>query len=286
MKKRKLGIVVDSTIGKTFDQNLFPDMSIVPLTIILNDKVYDDGNINNQELLTCLKKGHKITTSHPNPYLFIEAFKKQFELGYEHVVCLTLTQKFSATFNSAQKAQQMLNNANITVIDTENIGPGMFFTLSRIHYYIYHSDLNYPEIFAKVKQEQKNGSIFFSLNDLNFLASAKRISRFKYFLGSVLLKIKTILKLNQGTIFVKKNVRSWKNCFQFLLHVITQLKQTKNQIEVKIVYVNDDTMAKELQREINALNDSDIKVSIFGEISSIFVIHIGSEGFGFYLNKI
>jgi Uncharacterized protein conserved in bacteria, COG1307 len=121
MNKRKLGIVVDSTCGNTYGKNFFEDISVVPLTLIVGETSYMDGAIDNTTLLNFIENKQKVTTSQPNPELFIKAFKEQFDLGYKHVICLTLSSKLSGTHNSALLAKKMLNNPNITVIDTQNI---------------------------------------------------------------------------------------------------------------------------------------------------------------------
>lgn len=229
-------------------------------------------------------KKNKLLQVNLSIQLFIEAFNKQLKLGYEHIVCVTISRNFSGTFNSAYKAKQILNNDNITVIDSSIIGPGMLFILKRIREYVYNTNLEYKEIFEKVNKEQKLGSCYFSLENLKQLVISKRISKFKFFIGS-LLKIKPILKFQKGLITIDKNVRLWKNYFLYLIECILKFKNLFSKpIEVQIMYVQDDYYLKELTKKIKQLNDSDIKVSIYGPISPILAIHLGSKGFGFYLN--
>jgi fatty acid-binding protein DegV len=59
---------------------------------------------------------------------------------------------------------------------------------------------------------------------------------------------------------------------------------TAKSVEVKMLYVEDDVYMQELKKEIEKLNDPNIKVSIYGPISPIIAIHLGTKGFGFYLN--
>ncbi|WP_284928269.1 DegV family protein [Candidatus Phytoplasma sp. AldY-WA1] len=282
-KNKKIGFVIDSTIGDNINLHFSSDICIVPLSIILDGKEYS-GKSDNKFFLDCLKQKRQITTSQPSPQLFVQAFEKQLNAGYEHVVCLTISQKLSGTFNSAYKAKQIVNNENITVIDTESLGPGFVFTLNKIYEYVYNTHLSYKEIFNKVAEESKLGSFYFSLDNLKQLVISKRISKFKFLLGS-LLKIKPILKFQQGIITIEKNVRIWKNCFLYLIKCILNFKNfTAKSVEVKMLYVEDDVYMQELKKEIEKLNDPNIKVSIYGPISPIIAIHLGTKGFGFYLN--
>lgn len=283
MNVKKIGFVVDSTIGDNINVDFLSDICVVPLSIIIDNKEFTE-KIDNSFLLECIRQKKQVTTSQPSIQLFIEAFNKQFKSGYEHIVCVTISRNFSGTFNSAYKAKQILNNENITVIDSSIIGPGMLFILKRIHEYAYNTNLEYKEIFEKVDKEQKLGSCYFSLENLKQLVISKRISKFKFFIGS-LLKIKPILKFQNGLITIDKNVRLWKNYFLYLIECILKFKNLFSKpIEVQIMYVQDDSYLKELTKEIKQLNDPDIKVSIYGPISPILAIHLGSKGFGFYLN--
>ncbi|TVY12165.1 DegV family protein [Candidatus Phytoplasma pini] len=285
MKKRKFGFVVDSTIGGDFGKSFFPDLSIVPLSIILDGETHLENDLSNNFFLKLLKENRTITTSQPNPQLFLKAFEDQFELGYEHLFCLTLSKTLSGTFDSARKAKQILNKSNITIIDTESVGPGMLFILQKFYEYLNNDyELDYAKIMQKINKIKKQGTMFFSIENLKQLVANKRISEFKYFLGR-LLKIKPILKFCKGSFTIEKNFRSWDNFFKYCLKYIKNFKNKYGIIKVQIIYVDDDIMAQILKKNIEQLNDSDIKISIYGSISPIIAVHLGYTGFGFYLNQ-
>ncbi|MDV3198264.1 MAG: DegV family protein [Vigna little leaf phytoplasma] len=286
MTKRKLGIVVDSTIGGDFGKKIFHDISIVPLTIILDEKSYYEKDLENKVVFDLLNQNKSLTTSQPNPQLFLKAFKEQLALGYEHIVCVTISKKLSGTFNSAQKAKQILNNPQVNVIDSGSVGPGMLFTLQKIKQYIETSNpKDYSIMLNDIIKTQSEGKLLFTLNDIKQLIINKRISKIKYFIGQ-LFKIKPIIKLQEGIISVEKNLRNWKNIFQYLIKKIVQEQKKLENIEIKIVYVNKDNLAQEFKNEIEKLKNPKIKISMYGSISPIIAVHLSSDGFGFYLNKI
>ncbi|MDV3166850.1 MAG: DegV family protein [Vigna little leaf phytoplasma] len=286
MTKRKLGIVVDSTIGGDFGKKIFHDISIVPLTIILDEKSYYEKDLENKVVFDLLNQNKSLTTSQPNPQLFLKAFKEQLALGYEHIVCVTISKKLSGTFNSAQKAKQILNNPQVNVIDSGSVGPGMLFTLQKIKQYIETSNPeDYSIMLNDIIKKQSEGKLLFTLNDIKQLIINKRISKIKYFIGQ-LFKIKPIIKFQEGIISVEKNLRNWKNIFQYLIKKIVQEQKTLENIEIKIVYVNKDNLAQEFKNEIEKLKNPKIKISMYGSISPIIAVHLSSDGFGFYLNKI
>jgi DegV family protein with EDD domain len=66
-------------------------------------------------------------TSQPSPKAFLEAYKKQFEKGFEAIICLAITSKLSGTYNSALQAKNFLNpqqQQNVFVVDTLNASSG------------------------------------------------------------------------------------------------------------------------------------------------------------------
>ncbi|MFB0638056.1 DegV family protein [Candidatus Phytoplasma solani] len=286
MQKRKFGIVVDSTCGSDCGKNIFSDISIVPLTIIVDNKSYVDGTIDNETLLGFIDNKQKVTTSQPNPNLFIEAFEQQFALGYEHVICLTLSHKLSGTFNSAILAKKMLNEDRITVIDTENIGPAVIFALKRIKsLLIQNPNITHQALTFQIQKDQDQGFLLCTVENLKILANNGRISKLKVIIGN-LFKIHPILKFQKNVLSIEKKVRHFTKCLDYLVQIILNEKTSQHILDIQMIYVNDDSHAQTLLTKINALGDPQIKTSLYGKISPVVAAHIGYKGFGLYLNKI
>ncbi|MBP5836169.1 DegV family protein [Candidatus Phytoplasma meliae] len=286
MQKRKFGIVVDSTCGSNYGKNLFNDISIVPLTVMVDGQDYIDGTIDNEKLLQFIDQKRKVTTSQPNPELFIQAFQKQFDLGYQHIICLTLSHKLSGTVNSALLAKKILNESRITVIDTENVGPAVIFALKRIHYLLEQNPNIIPQALAlQIKQEQDQGVLFCTVENLKILAYNGRISKFRALLGN-LLRVHTILKFQKSILLIEKKVRSFKKCLDYLINKSIDCKTSNNILDIQVIYVDDDRNAQELMTQIKKIGDPQIQISLYGKISSVIAAHIGYKGFGLYINEI
>ncbi|WP_349401891.1 DegV family protein [Candidatus Phytoplasma solani] len=286
MKKRKLGIVVDSTCGGDYGKNFFEDVSIVPLTVMVDGKSYVDGTIDNETLLHFIDQKKKVTTSQPNPEFFIQAFQKQFALGYEHIFCLTLSHKLSGTINSALLAKKMLNENRITVIDSESIGPGIIFALKRIFQLLEQNTLiSYQEMAHQIQQELEQGFLIYYIENLKILAHHGRISKFKALIGT-LFKIHPIVKYQKSVLTIDKKIRNFRKCFDYLIQSVLKEQTNDNILDIQIVYVDKDIQAKELLKKINDLGYPRIKTSMYGVISPVVAVNIGYKAFGLYLNKI
>ncbi|AGL90026.1 DegV family protein [Candidatus Phytoplasma australiense] len=286
MKKRKLGIIVDSTCGSDYGKSFFPDISVVPLTIIVDGKSYVDGDFDNKTLLHFIDQKKKVTTSQPNPELFIQAFKKQFSLGYEHVFCFTLSHKLSGTFNSALLAKKILNDERITIIDSETVGPGVIFALKRLSYLLEQETFDsYQALEFQLKQELDQGFLLFYIENLKQLVKNGRISKFKALIGT-LFKIHPIVKYQKSVLMINKKIRNFNRCFEYLIQSVLNEKTINNALDIQTVHVDEDSQTKAFLQKINDLNESQITVSDYGSISSVVAVHMGSKAFGFYLNTI
>lgn len=64
MNVKKIGFVVDSTIGDNINVNFLSDICVVPLSIIINNKEFTE-KIDNSFLLECVRQKKQVTTSQP-----------------------------------------------------------------------------------------------------------------------------------------------------------------------------------------------------------------------------
>ena len=120
MNKNKIGVVVDSTFKMNASFIQEKDIRVVYLDILVGDKTYKDGELTNDEIYAFMDKNIKVTTSQPAPNRFMNAYQSLLDDGYEHVICLTVSESLSGTFNSANLAKGMLEDpSKVTVFDTK-----------------------------------------------------------------------------------------------------------------------------------------------------------------------
>ena len=114
----KVQLVTDSS--SDIPKNLVEkyQIEVVPLSIIIDDKVYLDGvDIDTQTFYQKLPLAKELPkTSQPTPQAFLEAFKKANERG--PVLCITLSSGISGTYQSALLAKEMAEFL-VEVIDSE-----------------------------------------------------------------------------------------------------------------------------------------------------------------------
>ncbi|MDY0277131.1 MAG: DegV family protein [Acholeplasma sp.] len=272
---RKIGFVVDSTFG--YEGN---DVSIVPLKVIVNDKEYIEGSFDNEIVVKALHDKEHVKTSQPAPNMFVEAFEKQFELGYEHVICLTISSGLSGTINGANVAKDVLENDNITIIDTKTASVGSEYILEEA---IKYAELGKSpqEVIDYINELIVKGSIIFSVNDLLTLVKNGRLSRLKAIVGSV-LRVKPILRFKEGFLNVESKVRGLLGVFKYISDQVTEML-TKDEVVVRITYVDSFEYAKNMEKTLLALNNPKLSVKIKGILSPVISAHVGLGGMGIYL---
>ncbi|CCP88961.1 conserved hypothetical protein, partial sequence, partial [Candidatus Phytoplasma solani] len=100
----------------------------------------------------------------------------------------------------------------ITVIDTENIGPAVIFSLKRIKsLLIQNPNITHQALTFQIQKDQDQGFLLCTVENLKILANNGRISKLKVIIGN-LFKIHPILKFQKNVLSIEKKVRHFTKC--------------------------------------------------------------------------
>lgn len=129
VKKVSIGIVTDEIADLTQKIAEHYKIEVVPYKIdwpegenLPGDNIYQKMREAEKQGITKLPK-----TSQASPKDFQEAYKKQFEKGFEKIICITLSSKLSGGYNSALQAKQTLpeeQRDKVFVFDSYNATSG------------------------------------------------------------------------------------------------------------------------------------------------------------------
>lgn len=193
-------------------------IEIVPLKIHFGQQTFDElTGISNQAFYQRLTTDPVFpTTSQPSVGEFLKAYKKSEP--EDELLVITLSGKFSGTFNVAQTAAGLLPHRSITVFDSQSIGLGIGLMIVTAADMI-TSGHSVAQIVAALDQMRRNFKIFFILDDLTHLRRGGRIGAVSTALGS-LLKIKPILTLEDGLLKPLDKVRTRRRAIERLLEEI------------------------------------------------------------------
>src|SRR5690554_3533814 len=273
---RKIGFVVDSTFGYKGSE-----ATVVPLNVFIDDKEYVDGEFDGSLVVEALEKDLKMSTSQPSPNAFLNAYEKELAKGYEHVICLTISSSLSGTFNSANLGKDILENDNVTIIDTKTVNLGSEYILEEAIKYA-NLGKSLEEVIEYVNELISKGSIIFSVDNLQTLVKSGRLGRISALIGSV-LKIKPILRFKEGILNVEAKVRGLMGVFKYITNQVAELL-TGEKVVVRITYVDNLGYAENLESMIKDLNGN-VDLKITGQLNATVAAHIGLGGMGIYLIK-
>lgn len=201
----KTRIIVDSTA------DLVPEIQnrvhTVPLTLRFGDKEFIDGvTIDHKTFYEMLIESDVLpTTSQATPDAFIKEFEKAKNAD-EAAVVITLSSKFSGTYQSAVIAAE--DYENIYVVDSSSaaMGSGILVELA---FRLLDEGKTAKEIAEILNEEKKKIVVVALVDTLEYLKKGGRISKAVAFAGGV-LNIKPVLSVIDGEINMLGKARGSK----------------------------------------------------------------------------
>jgi fatty acid kinase fatty acid binding subunit len=115
-------IIADSTSDLGSDLIQRHHIEIVPLTVILKEKQYKDGqDIQTQQLFEYVKQyGELPKTSAVSVAEFVQAFQ-----GSDEIIYIGISSQLSASFHNAELAVREMGAKNIHLVDSLNLSTGI-----------------------------------------------------------------------------------------------------------------------------------------------------------------
>ncbi|WP_421920650.1 DegV family protein [Marinifilum sp.] len=198
-QKWKIGIVTDSTCDLSQELIDFYQVNVMPMHLAFGDSQYLDGvTLKAKEFYELLDQSeHFPKTSQINEYSFVNTYS-QMAQNYDAIISIHLSEKFSGTFRSAQKAGERVQkelHIPIHVINSRNVSGGLGLAVLRIAKAIEKGE-NINTILSNVDSWLNKTKIFVSVKSLNAMIKGGRVpavvGKFAMF-----LRINPIVSLNE-----------------------------------------------------------------------------------------
>ena len=199
----KICIVADSSTNIDLQQAKQLGIEIAPLSIIVNDKEYQDQvDMSPAELIALLKEKAVPTTSQPNLGLLDGMMKNLKSQNFDHIIVFTLSSFLSGTHQAFRLAATDNDIENIDIVDSLTIaGPLKDVVLKAAE--MAQAGATKEEILAMAKTVFSMTTSFLFPNTLDQLKRGGRVSPAVAALSS-LLKIKPLLMLKNGGTTIEK----------------------------------------------------------------------------------
>ena len=277
----KIAILTDTCCDLPMETIKELGIKVLPFTLTVGGKsfreLYDKST---QEFYELLEKTDEIPKhSQISPLDFEEAYKSLYDEGYTDVISVSINSQGSGTFNNSIIAKNDFYENNPDAAQKMRI-----FNIDSKCYTLFYG---YPvmEAAKKIRRGAGVDEIIAYLEDcfnvsgvyavpynLKYAKKSGRISAAKAFAGE-LLGLKPVILFADGTTTTVDKIRGEKNIVPKLAEIAE--KNMTPQTPYIIIHGKDDTLAKELEKELYKKTGK--KAEMFGNIGAVVTSNIGPD---------
>ncbi|GGM27102.1 hypothetical protein GCM10011351_11100 [Paraliobacillus quinghaiensis] len=272
--KKKIAFVTDSTAYLPQELRAHPDVYVVPIVVISEDKEYEDGiDLSSDQLYEMIRNNKEVPkTSQPS----VGKFQKLYEdlkQDYDQAIAIHVSSKLSGTYASSMSGKDQAD-FNVEVIDSLSISYAITALINKgLELVNLSEDVNVKVIADQLRDEITKSKNFILVGHLEQLYKGGRMSGVQFLLGNV-LQIKPILSINaEGELGMLERIRSEKKAISKIIELLKQTNQENGLKKIEIMHGNVEEKASQLEQVIKkSVPNVDI---VIGEISSSLAVHAG-----------
>jgi DegV family protein with EDD domain len=225
-----VGIVTDSTCYLPAEIVVELGIEVVPLQVISNGVAfYEVGGITVDEVAIALRSGKSVTTSRPNPDVFVAAFEKLRSEGHESVISVHLSSELSGTYESAVLASRKVDFP-VDVVDSRGIAMMLGFAV-QAGAKLANSGGSQAQVLSLIQRKCAGASIIFYVDSLEFLERGGRITAMQARMGAS-MNLKPLLHIMNGKVEQQELVRSSEKSVARMIELIVAAARIKSEIAI------------------------------------------------------
>ena len=263
-------IVTDSSV--TIEPEVVKELNItiVPLSVMIDGVLYSDADLKEGEFLHLMQQSKNLPkTSQPPVGVFAEVFE---ELGKDgsQVVAIHMSRALSGTVEAARQGAS-LSSSDVTVIDSSFTDQAMKFQVVEAAK-LAKEGKDLETILARIEEVKNHTELYIGVSTLENLVKGGRIGRVTGLLSS-LLNIRVVMQMKNHELqpIVKgRGAKTFKKWLEELTVVLTH----KSVAEIGISYAGTNEWANEMKSLLQAYVEKPISVL---ETGSIIQTHTGEN---------
>lgn len=277
----KIAILTDTCCDLPMETIKELGIKVLPFTLTVGGEsfreLYDKST---KEFYELLEKTDEIPKhAQISPLVFEQTYKSLYEEGYTDIISVSINSQGSGTFNNSIIAKNDFFESNPDAAKKMRI-----FNIDSKCYTLFYG---YPvmEAAKKIRRGAEVDEIVAYLEDcfnvsgiyavpynLKYAKKSGRISAAKAFAGE-LLGLKPVILFADGTTNTVDKIRGEKNIVPKLAEIAE--KNMTPQTPYIIIHGKDDTLAKELEKELYKKTGK--KAEMFGNIGAVVTSNIGPD---------
>ena len=266
----KIKIVTDSSVTIEPEVAKELDITIVPLSVMVDGVVYSDADLEEGEFLRLMQSSRNLPkTSQPPVGVFADVFEQLAEDGAQ-IISVHMSHALSGTVEAARQGAT-LANADVTVVDSSFTDQAMKFQVTEAAK-LAKEGASLEEILAKIEEVKEKTELYIGLSTLENLVKGGRIGRVSGLISS-LLNIRVIMQMKDHQLEPIVKGRGAKT-FKKWLDDLTASLQNKQVAEIGISYAGSPELALEMKESLQPYVKKPISVL---ETGSIIQTHTGEN---------
>ena len=266
----KIKIVTDSSVTIEPEVAKELDITIVPLSVMVDGVVYSDADLEEGEFLRLMQSSRNLPkTSQPPVGVFADVFEQLAENGAQ-IISIHMSHALSGTVEAARQGAT-LANADVTVVDSSFTDQAMKFQVTEAAK-MAKEGASLEEILTKIEEVKEKTELYIGLSTLENLVKGGRIGRVSGLISS-LLNIRVIMQMKDHQLEPIVKGRGAKT-FKKWLDDLTASLQNKQVAEIGISYAGSPELALEMKESLQPYVKKPIPVL---ETGSIIQTHTGEN---------
>ena len=266
----KIKIVTDSSVTIEPEVAKELDITIVPLSVMVDGGIYSDADLAEGEFLRLMKSSRNLPkTSQPPVGVFADVFEQLAENGAQ-IISIHMSHALSGTVEAARQGAT-LANADVTVVDSSFTDQAMKFQVTEAAK-LAKEGVSLEEILTKIEEVKEKTELYIGLSTLENLVKGGRIGRVSGLISS-LLNIRVIMQMKDHQLDPIVKGRGAKT-FKKWLDDLTASLQNKQVAEIGISYAGSPELALEMKESLQPYVKKPISVL---ETGSIIQTHTGEN---------
>ncbi|EFX93494.1 DegV family protein [Streptococcus sanguinis] len=266
----KIKIVTDSSVTIEPEVAKELDITIVPLSVMVDGVVYSDADLAEGEFLRLMQSSRNLPkTSQPPVGVFADVFEQLAEDGAQ-IISIHMSHALSGTVEAARQGAT-LANADVTVVDSSFTDQAMKFQVTEAAK-LAKEGASLEEILAKIEEVKEKTELYIGLSTLENLVKGGRIGRVSGLISS-LLNIRVIMQMKDHQLEPIVKGRGAKTFKKWLDDLSANL-QNKQVAELGISYAGSPELAQEMKESLQPYVKKPISVL---ETGSIIQTHTGEN---------
>ena len=274
----KIAIVTDSTAYLTDQQAKDNNITVVPIPVILDGTVYDEGkDITPDEYYAKLKAAKTFpSTSQPPLGEMITLYENLRNEGYTDIISIHLANTISGFQQTLRNTVDEIKGVNITVYDSQ-ITVMLMGWLVLEAAKMAREGSSVKAIVARLDDLRSTIDEYFIVNDIQNLVRGGRLSNAAGFVAGM-LRIKPLLTFDPDTdkIVAIEKIRSLKKAYARVEKLFDNaLQNIDYPVRALIIHANDPEEAERWKAELQTkYPDIEFEISFFGPVIGT---HLGEK---------